>query len=204
MKRLRLPRGSCHHRRAAMAAGVVERVDRAVIAVHQQYRLAGDLPQQEVALCGQLVDVGGEQPGLAPQVLLVPARKSAGRCSGPPGYPAARGNLPAARCGWPRTPSARAGWRSPPGSSACVGSSNTCAGRGDMRHCARCYSLPDNIVSIALIRTYILLTGENLLVSKRPPRQERLSGAAKCLTHHLLGPWWSGRNKGVRVIMGSE
>jgi hypothetical protein len=60
-----------HHRRAPVAAGVVERVDRAAIGMNDDHRLPGGLPQAEAPGLGDLVDVAGQQPGLAPDVLLL-------------------------------------------------------------------------------------------------------------------------------------
>ena len=55
----------------AMAAGVVEGIDGAALGVHDQHRLAGILPKAEAAGFRNLVHMAREQPGFAPDVLLL-------------------------------------------------------------------------------------------------------------------------------------
>jgi hypothetical protein len=74
----------------------------------------------------------------------------------------------------------------------------SCAGRGDMRHFARCYSLLNNIVSIALIRTYILLTG-TIYLSPSDPLEK--SG---CQVPQNVWLTTSSGRGGVAEIKGSE
>jgi hypothetical protein len=89
-------------RRAAVAAGVVERADLPVVAARDDDRRAGPAPQAVAAGRRQLVGVQRVQPRLLPEVPLLECeelriRVAADRDTGSGGKP---GGVPSRSCSW--------------------------------------------------------------------------------------------------------
>ena len=85
-------------RRAAVAARVVERVDRAAVGVNDQDRLSRHSPTNGNNPVPALRRCGPRAATTCARCVRAPARKNADPCSGRPADPADRESRPAARC----------------------------------------------------------------------------------------------------------
>ena len=93
------------HARAAVAADVVERAQRAVLTAHDRDGVGRDLERDPVAGLGQLAAVAGEEPAADPTRERARARRSPGRGAGrraASGLRATRPRAPGQRCRSPR------------------------------------------------------------------------------------------------------